>query len=364
MVVATRPRTVNERRGRQLAGSATWYERAKEVFPSGVTHETRFFQPFPIYIARADGSRKWDVDGNEYVDYIGGHGALLLGHGHPAVTAAATEQLRRGTQYGASHELEVRWAELVTEIVPSAEQVRFHSSGTEATMMAMRLARAFTGKDVIVKMHGHFHGWHDYAALQMAPPYDEPVSVGIPQAVQESVVGVPAGDIAALRAVLDARDDVAGVILLCNGLSTEYLQQVRDLTRERGVILIFDEVVTGFRWAPGGCQEYHGVVPDLTTLAKILAGGSARRRGLRTAGHHGAIRAPARRPALEPLRSHCPPRHVQRQSAGGRGGHRLSGDRPRPGHPAAGRRHGRADTGRCQRRAPAVQRWRRGRRER
>ena len=273
MVVATRPRTVNERRGEQLAGSAAWYERATQVFPSGVTHETRFFQPFPIYIARADGSRKWDVDGNEYVDYIGGHGALILGHGHPVLTAAATEQLQRGTHYGASHELEVRWAELVTEIVPSAEQVRFHSSGTEATMMAMRLARAFTGKDVIVKMQGHFHGWHDYAALQMAPPYDEPVSVGIPQAVQESVVGVPAGDIAALRAVLDGRDDVAGVILLCNGMSTEYLQQVRDLTRERDVILIFDEVVTGFRWAPGGCQEYHGVVPDLTTLAKILAGG-------------------------------------------------------------------------------------------
>ncbi len=273
MVVATRPRTVNERRGEQLAGSAAWYERATQVFPSGVTHETRFFQPFPIYIDRAEGSRKWDVDGNEYVDYIGGHGALLLGHGHPALTAAATEQLQRGTHYGASHELEVRWAELVTEIVPSAERVRFHSSGTEATMMAMRLARGFTGKDVIIKMQGHFHGWHDYAALQMAPPYDEPVSVGIPQAVQESVVGVPAGDIAALRAVLDARDDVAGVILLCNGMSTEYLQQVRNLTRERDVILIFDEVVTGFRWAPGGCQEYHGVVPDLTTLAKILAGG-------------------------------------------------------------------------------------------
>ena len=174
MVVATRPRTVSERRGEQLAGSAAWYERATEVFPSGVTHETRFFQPFPIYIDRAEGSRKWDVDGNEYVDYIGGHGALLLGHGHPALTAAATEQLQRGTHYGASHELEVRWAELVTEIVPSAEQVRFHSSGTEATMMAMRLARAFTGKDVIVKMQGHFprlarlRGVADGAALRRA----------------------------------------------------------------------------------------------------------------------------------------------------------------------------------------------------
>lgn len=273
MVTETEIPPLDRTRARKLAGSAAVYERAKKVLPSGVTHEMRFVQPFPIYIAGAQGSRKWDVDGNEYVDYIGGHGALILGHNHPTVTAAVTEQLQKGAHYGASHELEVGWAELVTEIVPSAEKVRFFSSGTEATMMAMRLVRAHTGKDVIVKMHGHFHGWHDYAALQMAPPYDEPISVGIPKAVQESIVGVPPGNIDALRAILDTRDDVAGVILLANGLDAEYLSQVRELTRARGVVLIFDEVVTGFRYAPGGCQEHYGVVPDLTTLAKILAGG-------------------------------------------------------------------------------------------
>jgi len=139
--------------------------------------------------------------------------------------------------------------------------------------MAMRLARAFTGKDKILKINGHFHGWHDYATIAMEPPYDEPVSRGIPRGVRESILSVPFKDVGAIRATLDANSDVAGLIILCNGAGTEYLQQVRDLTRQRGVILIFDEVVTGFRYAPGGCQEYYGVTPDMTTLAKSLAGG-------------------------------------------------------------------------------------------
>jgi glutamate-1-semialdehyde 2,1-aminomutase len=137
----------------------------------------------------------------------------------------------------------------------------------------MRLARAVTGKEVICKLQGHFHGWHDYATIAMQPPYDEPISTGIPRGVRESVVSVPPGDLDALRRTLDGRDDIAAVILLANGLETAYLRAVRELTAERGVLLIFDEVVTGFRYAPGGAQEYHGVTPDLTTLAKILAGG-------------------------------------------------------------------------------------------
>jgi glutamate-1-semialdehyde 2,1-aminomutase len=140
-------------------------------------------------------------------------------------------------------------------------------------MMAMRAVRAITGKEKIVKMLGGFHGWHDYATAQMAQPYDVPTSAGVPAAVAETMLGVPRGDAAALETLLNGRDDVAAVIMTCDGLSTEYLQKVRDLTRARGVILIFDEVVTGFRWAPGGCQEYFGVTPDMTTLAKILAGG-------------------------------------------------------------------------------------------
>jgi glutamate-1-semialdehyde 2,1-aminomutase len=237
-------------------------------------------EPFPIYVTHADGSRKWDVDGNEYVDYWSGHGALILGHNYPEVRDATVEQAKKGTHYGASHELEVEWGELVQQIVPSAQKVKFVSSGTEATLMALRLARAFTGKDKVLKIQGHFHGWHDYATIAMAPPYDEPSSRGIPKAVQGTMVAIPPRDIAAMRAALDANPDIAAVILLAGGTGGaeqqaggEYLRQIRELTRERGVVLIFDEVVTGFRYAPGGCQEYYGVTPDLTTMAKILAGG-------------------------------------------------------------------------------------------
>jgi glutamate-1-semialdehyde 2,1-aminomutase len=260
--------------------SAALYQRAEKVFPSGVTHDGRYMQPFPIYVTHADGSMKWDVDGNEYIDYWSGHGALLLGHNYPSVRDATVEQAKKGTHYGASHELEIEWGELVQQIVPSAQKVKFVSSGTEATMMAMRLARAFTGKDKIVKMKGHFHGWHDYATIAMAPPYEEPSSRGVPKAIDSTMVSVPFRDIDALRAALDANPDVAGVIMLAGGTGgneqnsgSDYLQQVRELTKQRGVVLIFDEVVTGFRYAPGGCQEYYGVTPDLTTMAKILAGG-------------------------------------------------------------------------------------------
>ncbi len=260
--------------------SAALYQRATKVLPSGVTHDTRYAEPFPIYVTHAQGSKKWDVDGNEYVDFWSGHGALILGHNYPSVTEAVVEQAKKGSHYGACHELEVEWAELITQIVPSAEKVKFFSSGTEATLMALRLARAFTGKEKVLKMYGHFHGWHDYATIAMQPPYDEPSSRGIPKAVQETIVPVAFKDIGAMRAALDANPDIGCVITLCGGTGSaeagataDYLRHVRELTRERGIVLIFDEVVTGFRYAPGGCQEYYGVTPDLTTMAKILAGG-------------------------------------------------------------------------------------------
>ena len=275
MTAPTRSETIDEARARKLAGSAALHQEAREVFPDGVTHDGRYMEPFQLYCTHGQGPRKWDVDGNEFIDYFGGHGALLLGHSHPAIVEAITRQAARGTHLGAGTELEVRWGQLVKEIVPAARggMVKFTSSGTEATMLAMRMARAFTGKDVICKIQGHFHGWHDYATMAMQPPYDTPNSAGVPQALRESVVSVPPKDIGALRAVLDSRDDIAAVILIADLAGTEYLQAVRDLTREREVILIFDEVVTGFRYAPGGAQEYYGVTPDLTTLAKILAGG-------------------------------------------------------------------------------------------
>lgn len=253
--------------------AADLYRRALKVFPSGVTHDIRYMEPYPIYVTHAQGSRKWDVDGHEYVDYFMGHGALLLGHNHPAVTAAVAEQLQKGTHYGACHELEIRWGELVQETVPSAEKVHFFSSGTEATLMAMRLARAYTGREKVIKIQGHFHGWHDYATIAMTPPYDEPISRGIPTATASTIVHVPPMDIQAMRAAFDRHPDAAGVILIAGGCGHDYLQGVNDLAHERGAVTIYDEVVTGFRYAPGGCQEYYGVKPDLTTLAKILAGG-------------------------------------------------------------------------------------------
>jgi glutamate-1-semialdehyde 2,1-aminomutase len=272
MATSSEQGTIAERLQAQNPGSAALYQRALETFPSGVTHDSRYLEPFPLYVSRAEGPHKWDVDGNEYVDYFGGHGALLLGHSHPAVTAAVIEQAPKGSHYGAGHELEVRWGELVKEIVPCAERVKFTSSGTEATLMALRLARAYSGKTIIVKMQGHFHGWHDYATIAMAPPWDTPISRGIPDEIGQTMRHVPPGDIAALEAAL-APGDVAAVILLCNGLGSEFLGQVRDLTKRMGVLLIFDEVVTGFRYAPGGASEYFGVTPDMSTHAKILAGG-------------------------------------------------------------------------------------------
>jgi glutamate-1-semialdehyde 2,1-aminomutase len=196
------------------------------------------------------------------------------------VADAVRVQLERGTHYGASHELELAWGELVLRLVPSAERVRFTSSGTEATLMALRLARALTGKSKVVKFQGHFHGWHDYVAVGITPPFDAPNSVGIPPETLSTVLLAPPNDLAAVEQLLAAHDDVAGVILEpgggSNGLippNLGFLRGLRALTEAHQVMLIFDEVITGFRYAPGGAQERYGITPDLTTLAKILAGG-------------------------------------------------------------------------------------------
>jgi len=274
-MVQTRQATLDEQFALRHPKSAALFAEAQRVFPSGVTHDGRYTQPYPIYVTHARGSRKWDADGHEYVDYFGGHGALILGHCHPAIVSAVTAQAARGSHFGANHELEVRWGQLVQKIVPCAQNggmVKFVSSGTEATLMAMRLARAYTGRDTIVKFRGHFHGWHDYATVGMSDPWDQPSSAGIPRAVQNTMRAVPVNDVAALEQALSP-GDVAAVIILLNGLSTEYLTQVRDMAHRHGTVLIFDEVITGFRYAPGGAQEYKRVTPDLTTHAKILAGG-------------------------------------------------------------------------------------------
>ena len=170
------------------AASSAAAKRATLLFPSGITHDSRYIEPYGIYVTRAKGPRKWDIDGNCYVDYFGGHGALLLGHCHPRVVEAVTQQIERGTHFGASHELEITWAEWVLKLIPSAERVRFTSSGTEATMMALRLARAFTGKSKIIRFKHHFHGWHDHMTSGYASHFDGSPTPGVLRGVTSGLV--------------------------------------------------------------------------------------------------------------------------------------------------------------------------------
>ena len=260
--------------------SRALYQRARETFPSGVTHDTRYLMPYPLSVARAQGGRKWDVDGCEYVDYFGGHGALILGHNHPEVTEAVREQLSRGTHYGASHELELEWAEQIIRMVPCADKVRFTSSGTEASLLGLRVARAFQNKPKILRFTTNFHGWHDQVAFGASTSFDGTPPSGITEDHIENAVLCEPNNIDQVTQALESRDDIAAVILEPTGASFgrvptpgEFLRQLRAVTREYGVLLIFDEVITGFRVAPGGAQEYYGVTPDLALFAKIVAGG-------------------------------------------------------------------------------------------
>lgn len=256
--------------------SQALFRQAQTLFPSGVTHDGRYVAPFPLYVERCAGAHKWDADGNDLIDYWMGHGALLLGHGHPAIVAAVQRQAERGTHYGAEHELSLQWAQLVRRLVPGIELLRFTASGTEATMMALRLARAFTGKPVVVRFAGHYHGWHD----MLAHDTDDAVApAGLYDGMLGSTIVAPT-DLDHVEHILRRRTDIAAVILEPTGASygavplpAGFLRDLRQLTLRYGVLLMCDEIVTGFRVAPGGAQQRAGITADLTTLAKILAGG-------------------------------------------------------------------------------------------
>ena len=261
-------------------GSAEFFGRAKRIIPAGLTHDSRALLPYPIYASRAKGPRKWDVDGNAYVDYFGGHGALLLGHAHPIVVEAVHRQIEIGTHWGSSHELEVRWAELINRMLPCAERVRFTASGTEATHLALRLMRAYTRKPKIVRFVGHFHGWHDQVAGGSNSHYDGSAPAGVLPGIADETILVSADNLDEVTAVLEQRDDIAAVVLEPSGagwgqvpLATNFLAGLRRLTNRQSVLLMFDEVVTGFRWSKGGAQARFGVTPDICALAKIVAGG-------------------------------------------------------------------------------------------
>jgi len=259
--------------------SKALFEKARGMLPRGVTHDAWFMRPFPIYVTRSQGSRKWDADGYEYVDYIGGHGALLLGHGHPSLVDAVNGQIPNGAHFGACHALQLEWAGLIQELVPSAERVEFTNSGTEANILAMRLARAFTGRQKIVRFQSHFAGFADHVMVGIVPPWNVPSSSGLLSFDVENTLVIPANDDAILEQVLSNRDialvmvEAAGAFSGVNGITPEFYKALRALTTQYGSLLHFDEIVTGFRYSPGGVQAKKNIVPDLTSIGKILTGG-------------------------------------------------------------------------------------------
>jgi glutamate-1-semialdehyde 2,1-aminomutase len=261
--------------------------RARALMPGGVSSPVRAFRAVggePPFIARAEGARLRDADGNEYLDYVGSWGPMIAGHTHPAVVDALTGAVRNGTSYGAPTAVEADLAARIVERVPSMEMVRFVNSGTEATMSALRLARAATGRDVIVKFDGCYHGHSDsllVAAGSGVLTLGQPDSPGVPAVLAALTVSVPYNDPDAVRAVFEARPgEVACVIVepVAGNMGVVppepgFLEALRAITAEHGALLIFDEVMTGFRVARGGAQERYGVAPDLTTLGKIIGGG-------------------------------------------------------------------------------------------
>ncbi len=255
-------------------------EEARALLPSGITHDSRRMNPYAHYIDRARGPLKWDVDGNLYVDYFGGHGALILGHGDPDIRAAINAALDRGTQFAAGHADEIAWARAIVDLVPSAERVRFTASGTEATLMAVRLARAHTGRDTILRFPGHYHGWQDDMTTGYAAHFDGSPARGVPNSVAGNTLLADPRDRKALSSLFEHHPPPAAVLLEPLGAATgqvpiapDFIADLREHTARTGTVLIFDEVITGFRVAPGGVQQKLGIVPDLTAMAKIVAGG-------------------------------------------------------------------------------------------
>lgn len=260
--------------------SSLYLQRASSALGGRVGHDLRHFEPVPLYIEAGRAGRKWDVDGNEYVDFLMGNGALLLGHAHPLVLDAIRRAVGGGTHFGNDHPPQIEWAEWVQELVPSAERVRFVNSGSEATVLAARLARAFTGRNKLLRFEGHFHGWLDDFVHGFQPPFDADGSAGVPPGVRKYLVTIPDGQLDLVEQVLARDNDIAAAILEPSGASwgrvpiaEKFLHGLREITRRHDVLLIFDEVVTGFRFSPGGAQELYGIRPDLSCFAKILAGG-------------------------------------------------------------------------------------------
>ncbi len=263
------------------------FEQALEIIPGGVNSPVRACRAVgtePIFIKRADGCMVYDEDGNRFIDYIGSWGPMILGHSHPAVTEAISTVLKRGTSFGAPTDLEIKLAEMVIDAVPSIEMVRMVNSGTEATMSAIRLARGFTGRDTIIKFDGCYHGHADallVAAGSGVATLSIPGSPGVPQSFVDNTLSLPYNDVECVREVMDKQGEKIACIIVepvagNMGLvapADGFLETLRELTDQYGSILIFDEVMTGFRLALGGAQSLYGIYPDVTCLGKIIGGG-------------------------------------------------------------------------------------------
>ncbi len=277
----------------KLEKSEKEFDAAKLLVTGGVHSGFRYRDPFPIYFKKALGSKVWDIDGNEYLDFLVANGACILGHRDPEVTAAVTEQLQTGLTVGLESELSIQVAQMLHVMIPSAEVVKLSNTGTEAVMHAFQIARGYTGKNKIVKTEGAYHGWQDEAHLSVHPklvdkkspaeasPQPFPESEGYTPSSLENVSVVPYNNVPIVESYLkDNKDQIAALIVEpvvfnsgCILPKEGYLQELREITERYGILLIFDEVITGFRLAPGGAQEYYGVKPDISVFGKAIANG-------------------------------------------------------------------------------------------
>ena len=275
--------------------SRQWYEHAQQSLVEGVNSPSRgaaVYSGGPIVLERGRGSHVWDLDGNKYVDFMMSFGALIHGHAHPRIVEVVTETIAQGSHFAAATSAEGQASERFCRMVPTAEAVRFTNTGTEATMLALRLARAYTGRNKFLKFEGHYHGWYDpyclnghsHPAGQLGPkenPARLPDSEGIPKSVFDDVVLAPWNDIPTLEKILQQHGrELAAIItepimanMGCIPPREGYLQKLCDLAHQYDALFILDEVVTGFRYAPGGCQQYYGLNPDLSTFGKALGAG-------------------------------------------------------------------------------------------
>lgn len=270
--------------------SKTLHLEASNFLPGGDTRSATHFGPYPTYLVRGQGCHVYDADGNAYLDLLNNYTQQILGHNHPRVNQAIVDQLQHGTIFGAPHEDQIKLAELLCQRIPSLDRIRFCNSGTEATMFAIKGARAYTGKNKIIKIEGMYHGTHDLVEVSIFPPLSQagdpqcpnlvPYNSGIPANIFQNILVVPLNNPQALeKTIRQNKDDLAAVIMepvmTAAGIipaTQEYLEFVREITRDAGIVLIFDEVVT-LRLATGGAQELYGVTPDMTTIGKFIGGG-------------------------------------------------------------------------------------------